>query len=187
MGVENPWYLMKILANALAFSNKGKVMEKKELKEKPVTVHITNHNQFQKGVGAFITNLNHLTIVMDSEGNMKMDAAQMPIMPHTEVNEEIATEEKEQEDEIIPEGEELCKFIHPAIDKVRARKVHLVLKRLASSQDIQDICQYLNKMAKEELILQPVNPTTAYEELTRMGMPNTDGYSYKTFQKYYRK
>ena len=60
-------------------------MEKKEKKEKPVTVHITNHNKFEKGVGAFITNLEHLTIVMDSEGNMKMDASQVPMMPQTEV------------------------------------------------------------------------------------------------------
>ena len=100
---------------------------------------------------------------------------------------EVLRGEEEQEEEVIPESEELCKFIHPAIDKVRARKIHLILKRLVSSQDIQDICQYLNKMAKEELILQPVNPTTAYEELIRMGMPKTAGYSYKTFQKYYRK
>ena len=56
--------------------------------EKPVTVHITNHNTFQKGVGAFVTNLNHLTIVMDSEGNMKMDASQVPTMPHTQVDTE---------------------------------------------------------------------------------------------------
>ena len=162
-------------------------MEKKELKEKPVAVHITNHNQFQKGVGAFITNLNHLTIVMDSEGNMKMDAAQVPVMPHTEVTEEAAKDDVEQDEEVIPEGEELCKFIHPAIDNAKARKIHLVIKRLASTQGIQEICQYLNKMANDELILQPVNPTTAYEELTRMGMPKTAGYSYKTFQKYYRK
>ncbi len=63
-------------------------IDKKEKKVRPVTVHITNHNQFQKGVGAFITNLEHLTIVMDSEGNMKMDAGQVvaPVMPHTEVD-----------------------------------------------------------------------------------------------------
>lgn len=63
-------------------------MEKKDKNGRPVTVRITNHNKFEKGVGAFITNLNHLTIVMDSEGNMKMDASQIPVMPHTEVEEE---------------------------------------------------------------------------------------------------
>ena len=54
-------------------------------KERPVTVNITNNNQFQKGVGVFITNLNHLTIVMDSEGNMKMEGVEAPVMTHTEV------------------------------------------------------------------------------------------------------
>ena len=60
---------------------------KKAQQEKPVIVNITNNNEFHKGVGAFITNLNHLTIVMDSEGNMKLDANQVPapMMPHTEV------------------------------------------------------------------------------------------------------
>lgn len=74
--------------------------KKKEENVKPVTVHITNHNQFQKGVGAFITNLNHLTIVMDSEGNMKLNADQVPVMPHTEVDIEQPEEEEQQEDEI---------------------------------------------------------------------------------------
>lgn len=70
----------------------------KEKQEKPVTVNITNHNQFQKGVGAFITNLNHLTIVMDGEGNMKLDASQVPTMPHTQVDTQ-ATEENEADGE----------------------------------------------------------------------------------------
>ena len=56
----------------------------KKKQEQPVTVNITNNNQFQKGVGAFITNLNHLTIVMDSEGNIKMEGVEASIMPHKE-------------------------------------------------------------------------------------------------------
>ena len=56
-----------------------KKKKKKEMEQQPVTVNITNNNEFKKGVGAFITNLNHLTIVMDSEGNMKMDAAGLPL------------------------------------------------------------------------------------------------------------
>ena len=72
--------------------------EKQEKQEKPVIVNITNHNKFEKGVGAFITNLNHLTIVMDSEGNMKLDANQVPapMMPHTEVEVVKPQEEKRQ-------------------------------------------------------------------------------------------
>ena len=83
------------------FFNKKKVMDRKDKNSKPVTVHITNHNKFEKGVGAFITNLNHLTIVMDSEGNMKMDASQVPVMPHTEVDKE--KEKPDLDDEWIVE------------------------------------------------------------------------------------
>lgn len=81
---------------------KEKKKKKREEKVKPVTVHITNHNQFQKGVGAFITNLNHLTIVMDAEGNMKLNADQaaVPVMPHTEVEVEQPEAEEQQEDEM---------------------------------------------------------------------------------------
>jgi len=74
---------------------------------KPVTVNITNHNQFQKGVGAFVTNLNHLTIVMDSEGNMKMDAIQAGAMPHTQVETQAAAEEAEAEMDNLPTDAEM--------------------------------------------------------------------------------
>lgn len=86
-----------------------KKKKKQEVKkqEKPVTVHITNHNTFQKGVGAFVTNLNHLTIVMDSEGNMKMDASQVPTMPHTKVDVEQSPEGEAQEGDKLPSAEEM--------------------------------------------------------------------------------
>ena len=90
--------------------NEKKKKKKQEVKkqEKPVTVHITNHNTFQKGVGAFVTNLNHLTIVMDSEGNMKMDASQVPTMPHAEVIANCENPEEEaQEGNKLPSAEEM--------------------------------------------------------------------------------
>ena len=83
---------------------------KKAQQEKPVIVNITNNNEFHKGVGAFITNLNHLTIVMDSEGNMKLDANQVPapMMPHTEVEVVKPQEEKTQE---------ACPPMNPVVSK----------------------------------------------------------------------
>ena len=152
--------------------NKLRCYEEELLKQKAAR----NYNFFRP-VGQFIEHVDTINFSMDKDGTFHFEnVGQVKGVPTSmEVEEEI------------PGGEELCKFIHPAIDNAKARKIHLVIKRLVSTQDIQDICQYLNKMAKEELILQPVNPTTAYEELTRMGMPKTDGYSYKTFQKYYRK
>ena len=84
---------------------KKKKKKQEEKKEKPVTVHITNHNTFQKGVGAFVTNLNHLTIVMDSEGNMKMDEGQMGVQPHTQVDVEQSPEEEENDEEPLTEAD----------------------------------------------------------------------------------
>lgn len=81
-----------------------KKKKKKEMEQQPVTVNITNNNEFKKGVGAFITNLNHLTIVMDSEGNMKMDAAVAPAMPHTQV--EVI--KKELDEELLARAIENC-------------------------------------------------------------------------------
>ena len=86
---------------------KKKKKKQEEKKEKPVTVHITNHNTFQKGVGAFVTNLNHLTIVMDSEGNMKMDTSQaaVPVMPQTEVDVEQSPEEEDNDEEPLTDAD----------------------------------------------------------------------------------
>ena len=106
-------------------------MEKKK-DERPVTVNITNHNQFQKGVGAFITNLNHLTIVMDSEGNMKLDANQVPapVMPHTEVETQLQgeIEEESPEDETGDDSSSISKCFRFASDFVRQKVTALVKK-----------------------------------------------------------
>lgn len=158
----------------------------KELEEKLKSQKATRNYNFFRPVGQFIEHVDTVNFSMDKDGTFHFqNVGQVNgVPPATEV---LVPVEEKSDEEVIPEGEELCKFIHPAIDNAKARKIHLVIKRLASTQDIQEICQYLNKMANDELILQPVNPTTAYEELIRMGMPKTAGYSYKTFQKYYRK
>lgn len=98
--------------------------DKKEKKEKPVTVHITNHNKFEKGVGAFITNLNHLTIVMDGEGNMKLDANQVPapVMPHTEVDTEEEQPEDNEDDDALELVKKCFKFTSEFI-KEKVKKI----------------------------------------------------------------
>lgn len=154
--------------------------EKKEKKVKPATVQITNHNEFQKGVGAFITNLEHLTIVMDEEGNMKVDAGQLPMMPQTEM--EVVGRKKNKR------TEKPCFFIHPAVSsEEEIWAIHDEIKRLVTNLGIQDICKYLNGMQDEKKILQPQSGDSAFNELVRMGMPDTDGFALKTFMKYYRK
>ena len=91
----------------------------------------------------------------------------------------VKPEEKEQE--------ELFHFVHPVVEDEEAWRIHQVVKRLVKAQSIQDICKYLNGMQAEKKILQPQSAEAAYKELVRMGMSDKEGFSIKTFMKYYRK
>ena len=82
--------------------------------------------------------------------------------------------------------EELFKFIHPALTE-EERNIHEQVKKLVTRQGIQEICKYLTKLESEEKIYLPQSAETAYTELVRMGMPSGDGFSIKTFMKYYKK
>lgn len=87
------------------------------------------------------------------------------------------------------EGQEskevLFKFIHPAITGEQELQIHKEVKNLVSRYTIPEICSYLKGMAKEKRIMLPPQSLTAYEELVRMGMPNGEGFSLKTFQNNY--
>ena len=83
--------------------------------------------------------------------------------------------------------EELCHFIHPSVDSQQEWQIHDEVKRLASRQGIQEICRHLQQMRKDQKVLLPQSPSTAYTELVRMGMPSGEGYNEKTFQKYYNR
>ena len=106
--------------------------------------------------------------------------------------EERAEEKCELEEEPQPaqqaeEVEELCHFVHPSVDSQQEWDIHREIKRLVSRQGIQEICQYLLQMRKEHKVLLPQVADKAYDELVRMGMPNDEGYSLKTFMKYYKR
>ena len=81
--------------------------------------------------------------------------------------------------------EELCKFIHPSIGDEEGRQIHEEIKRLVKRNGVQTICEYLLQMARKERILLPPNPSIAYAELVRLGMPNGEGYSEKYFRNHY--
>ena len=101
---------------------------------------------------------------------------------------EIMRNENQNETQNINEEDnELFRFIHPAMDEEQERKIHNEVKRLVTKHGIQEICQYLYKMSSQEKILLPQNPGVAYKELTRIGMPDGDGFTLKTFQKYYKR
>lgn len=83
--------------------------------------------------------------------------------------------------------EELFHFIHPSIPEDQEWQIHQEVKRLVVRHGIQEICLYLYQMKKENKILLPQSLIVAYNELIRMGMPKGEGFSEKTFQKYYKK
>ena len=83
--------------------------------------------------------------------------------------------------------EELFHFVHPELDETEAWRIHDAVKRVVRLQGIQMICQYLTQLKNEKKVLLPPNPSAAYAELVRMGMPDGDGFNEKTFRKYYNK
>ena len=82
--------------------------------------------------------------------------------------------------------EELFKFIHPSVTGNQERPIHEEIKHLVARQGIQEICQYLLQMRRDNKILLPQSPSSAYAELVRMGMPHGEGFNESTFRKYYR-
>ena len=81
--------------------------------------------------------------------------------------------------------EELCHFVHPSVDSQQEWQVHNEIKRLVARQGIQEICRHLQQMRKDNKVLLPQSPSSAYTELVRMGMPNGEGFNESTFRKYY--
>ena len=64
--------------------------------------------------------------------------------------------------------------------------MHREVENLVKRFDLQDICERLNQLKKEDKILLPSNTTNALKELQRMGLPTEKrGFDYKTFSKKY--
>lgn len=91
------------------------------------------------------------------------------------------------EDTFEEAPDELFHFIHPSVETSQEKKVHDEVTRLVKRHGIQEICQYLLEMRDEKKVLLPMNAEKLYTELVRMGMPDGEGYSLKTFMRYYKK
>ena len=87
----------------------------------------------------------------------------------------------------MPEDEVLFHFIHPEIGADEEQRIHQQVKRLVNRFGVQEICKYLGQLAEQNKIFLPQSVEVAYTEMKRMGMPDGEGYAYKTFAKYYRK
>ena len=104
------------------------------------------------------------------------------------INDKLAELEKMRGKEVVSEKpeEKVSPLIHPAIKDDQILEIHSELKRLVRTQRIPEICLYLQQMKKEGKILLPQNPSFAFAELTRLGMPNGDGFTETNFRKYYK-
>ena len=78
-------------------------------------------------------------------------------------------------------------FVHPSVDVEEQWQIHDEIVRLVARQGIQEICKYLAQLSDAQKVLLPQNAEKAYNELVRLGMPNGEGYSLKTFMKYYKR
>ena len=130
-------------------------------------------NYFQ---GATIKNL-VINGTMNNYGQKKTDDD----VSANYTDEEIARQPEE------VQAEELCHFVHPEIEDKEAWSIHYSIKRLVAHQKVPEICQYLKELKKKGKILLPQNPSVVYNELRRLGMPNSDGYSDKYFSAWFKK
>lgn len=111
--------------------------------------------------------------------NLSVDKAQVRLGDGQQTTEEQA--------EAVDENEELFHFVHPELDETEAWKIHRAVKRLVARQGLQEICKYLAQLSEAQKVLLPQNAEKAYNELVRLGMPDGEGYSLKTFMKYYKR
>ena len=95
--------------------------------------------------------------------------------------------ETKKAEDVVGRNEEGFHFVHPEIDDDEAWRIHDAVKRLVARQGIQEICQYLLQLKNEKKVMLPQNAEKMYAELVRMGMPDGEGYSPKTFMKYYKR
>lgn len=133
-------------------------------------------NGYVKEQNNYFGNVQKIESGSEAEANPIVDA------------EEVKTTESVQPATIKQErNEELFHFVHPELDETEAWRIHDAVKRIVKLQGIQMICQYLTQLKDEKKVLLPPNPSAAYTELVRMGMPDGEGFNEATFRKYYNK
>jgi hypothetical protein len=141
-------------------------------KDRRGDINITNN--FIAPIGQHIDHVDTINFRMDGDGTF-----------HFGMVEEAKTT-SESEDR-CKRDEELFHFVHPELDDDEAWRVHDAVKRVVKLQGLQMICQYLSQLRNENKVLLPPNPSAAYAELVRMGMPSGEGFNEITFRKYYNK
>ena len=144
-------------------------------------INITNN--FNAPIGQHIDHVDTVNLQMDGDGQFHfgmVEKVNQNANENQNENQNINNNQNASDDELFH-------FIHPSVNEQEEMIIHNEVKRLVTKHGIQEICQYLYKMSSQEKILLPQNPGVAYKELTRIGMPDGDGFTLKTFQKYYKR
>lgn len=142
--------------------------------------HIVNHFEKDSNCQIFNGSITGCVFAMPGSQVTQQAASKSPIANDTEEQEQAENTSQKRE-------EKLTFFIHPSVDDTQEWQIHDEIARLVARQGIQEICKYLSQMSKDHKVLLPQNAEKAYKELVRLGMPDGDGYSLKTFTKYYKR
>ena len=145
--------------------------------------NVVNHFEAGSNCQVFNGNITGCTFAMPGSTVTQQAAAETKVGEIDAMTKQAATAYIEPADR----NEELCHFIHPAVDYQQEWQIHDEVKRLAMRQGIKEICQHLLQMSKDNKLLLPQSPLAAYVEMVRMGMSQGAGFNEKTFQKYYRR
>ena len=145
--------------------------------------NVVNHFEAGSNCQVFNGNITGCTFAMPGSTVTQQAAAETKVGEIDAMTKQAATAYIEPADR----NEELCHFIHPAVDYQQEWQIHDEVKRLAMRQGIKEICQHLLQMSKDKKLLLPQSPLAAYVEMVRMGMSQGAGFNEKTFQKYYRR
>lgn len=136
----------------------------------------------EEKIGLFFYRLNKICILTDilsggaAEYGFDIDYTKQAPIPSSNQDDDECE---------VPEGE-FFKYIHPSVTEDREKlQLHKEVRNLVTHYAIPEICSYLKGMSKEKKIMLPPQSLTVYEELVRMGMPNGEGFTLKTFQNNY--
>ena len=110
------------------------------------------HNHYESGANCQVFNGDVTNCVFAMPGST---VTQQAAPPQTSPNADRLTHTSVCPADDKARDEELLHFIHPSVDSTQEWQVHDEVKRLVARQGIQEICQYLLQMRKDNKVLLP--------------------------------
>jgi len=149
---------------------------------------ITITNNFNAPIGQHIDHVDRIEAHFDKDMGMQISLCDTPPTSSPSPSGPLASSSSPSSSEPYLAQDALFKYIHPSISTDADKsQITREIQNLVASFPLPEICRYLMDMKKANRIYLNVKPEMAFAELHRMGMPNeqTEGFSYKTFTKYY--